>query len=222
MKKNYTYAFLTVFIWATMAASAKLLLSDIPNLQALSVSSVFSFLFLLLMNLKTKALREVKKYSVKDYSTMAGLGFLGLFLYNALYYYGLDELGAQDACILNYLWPIMLVIFSAIILKEKLTFIKWIAMLCSFVGIIILSVGSGKAADGNTYLGMLCCVIAAACYGLFSVLNVKTNYNPNISMMVMWLTVAICAAVLGVFTEVWVPITGVQWLGMIWLGVVVV
>ena len=40
-------------------------------------------------------------------------------------------------------------------------------------------------------------------------------------MMVMWLTVAICAAALGVFTENWVPITGVQWLGMIWLGVVV-
>ena len=40
-------------------------------------------------------------------------------------------------------------------------------------------------------------------------------------MMVIWLTVAICALVLGVATEDWVPIKGVQWLGILWLGVVI-
>ena len=37
---------------------------------------------------------------------MAGLGFVGLFLYSALYYYGLMQLSSQEACIVNYLWPI--------------------------------------------------------------------------------------------------------------------
>lgn len=150
MKKNYVYALITVMIWATMAAMVKKMLYDIPNLEALSVSSYFAFLFLLVVNVKNGMIKELKKYSIKDYGIMSGLGFIGLFLYSALYYYGLSQLSSQEACILNYLWPIMLVLFSCIILKEKMTFVKVVAMLCSFTGVIVLSFGNGSIAAGNT------------------------------------------------------------------------
>ncbi len=221
MKKNYIYALLTVFIWATMAAITKRLLADIPNLQTLSVSSVFAFLCLLGINLQKGSLRKMKQYSRKDYGIMAGLGFLGLFVYSALYYYGLTQLTSQEACILNYLWPIMLVLCSCILLKEKFTVLKAVAMVCSFAGIVILSTGSGGAAGGNRLLGMLSCLTAAVCYGLFSVLNKKADYDQNIAMMVMWLVAAVSGAVLGLLTETWKPIEGIQWLGMLWLGAVV-
>lgn len=39
-------------------------------------------------------------------------------------------------------------------------------------------------------------------------------------MMVMWLTVAVCATMLGINTETWIPIRGMQWSGLVWLGVV--
>ena len=221
MKKNCIYAFTTVFIWSTTATAAKLLLSDIPNLQTLAVGSIFAFLFLLLVNIRTGAAREMRRYSPKDYGIMAGLGFLGLFVYSALYYYGLTQLSAQEACIVNYLWPIMLVLFSCIILKEKLTAVKVLAMLCSFLGIVIISTGGGSSADGNTALGIAGCIVAAACYGLFSVLNKKADYNQNIAMMVIWLTTAVCSTVLGLLTEEWVPVRGIQWAGFVWLGVVI-
>jgi len=35
MKKNYIFALITVLIWASMATMVKVLLADIPNLQAL-------------------------------------------------------------------------------------------------------------------------------------------------------------------------------------------
>lgn len=221
MKKNYIYAFLTVSIWGTLAAVAKLLLSDIPNLQTLSVSSIFAFIFLLIINIKNGTIKQMKMYSVKDYVIMAALGFLGLFMYSALYYYGITQLSSQEACILNYLWPLMLVICSCIILKEKFTLTKAIAMICSFVGIIILSTGNGLTANKNAVWGILSCILAAVCYGLFSVLNKKADYNQNISMMVIWLAVVIYSTPLGLITEEWKPIAGVQWLGMIWLGVVI-
>ena len=221
MKKNYIYAFLTVSIWGTLAAVAKLLLSDIPNLQTLSVSSIFAFIFLLIINIKNGTIKQMKMYSVKDYVIMAALGFLGLFMYSALYYYGITQLSSQEACILNYLWPLMLVICSCIILKEKFTLTKAIAMICSFVGIIILSTDNGLTADKNAVWGILSCILAAVCYGLFSVLNKKADYNQNISMMVIWLAVVIYSTPLGLITEEWKPIAGVQWLGMIWLGVVI-
>ena len=206
-------------IWATMAAVVKVVLFDIPNLEALSVSSLFAFFFLLIMNIGSGQIKECKSYSVKEYGVMSGLGFIGMFVYSALYYYGLSQLTSQVACIVNYLWPMMLVVFSCIILKERMTAMKCVAMVCSFVGIIILSLGNGAAPTGNAALGIVSCMVAAACYGLFSVLNKKADFNQNISMMVIWLTVANCAALLGIVTENWVPITGVQWIGILWLGI---
>ena len=95
MKKSYVYALTTVLIWSTMAAVVKKMLSDIPNLEALSISSYFSFLFLLMINVKNGMVKEMKKFSIKDYGIMSGLGFLGLFLYSALYYYGIAQLSSQ-------------------------------------------------------------------------------------------------------------------------------
>ena len=220
MKKNYIYAIVTVLIWASNAPIVKKILFDIPNLEALSVSSVFAFLFLLVINVVSGSIKKMKTYKMKDYGVMCGLGFIGLFLYSALYYYGLSQLSAQEACILNYLWPIMLMTFSCVILKEQITIMKVIAMGCSFIGIIILSMG-GSSGSGNTFLGMISCIVAAACYGLFSVLNKKADFDQNISMLIIWLTTAVCAGVLGLLTENWIPIQGVQWLGILWLGVVI-
>ena len=221
MKKNYLYAILTVFIWGTMATVGKILVSNIPSLEALCIGSAFAFLFLMIVNIKNGIIKELGKYRVKDYAIMAGLGFIGLFLYSGLYYYGLTQLSSQEACIVNYLWPMMLVLFSTIILKEKLTVVKAVAMISSFIGVVILSVGSGASGNGNVMLGIGSCIIAAACYGLFSVLNKKANYDQNIAMMVMWLVVAVCSAVFGLAIEDWKPVVGVQWLGMLWMGVVV-
>ena len=116
MKKNYIYAITAVLIWSTVASVIKTMAADIPNLEALSISSFFAFLFLLIVNIKNGMIREMRTYSARDYGIMGGLGFIGLFMYSALYYYGISVLSSQEACILNYLWPMMLVVFSCIIL----------------------------------------------------------------------------------------------------------
>lgn len=221
MRKNYIYAFLTVAVWSTTAAVSKLLLLDIPTMETLAISSFFAFLFLLILNIKTGTIKKLKSYSLKDHCVMSALGFIGLFLYTALYYFGLNELNSQEACILNYLWPIMIVIFSSVILKEKITVLKAFAMLSSFFGIIILSTGGGPSLSGNSFFGIISCIAAAACYGLFSVLNKKFDYDQNIAMMIFWLITAVFSAVAGVFTEEWVCITGMQWFGFLWLGIVI-
>ena len=42
------------------------------------------------------------------------MGFMGFFVYNAAYYYGLTLLSAQDACVIIYLWPLATVIFPVL------------------------------------------------------------------------------------------------------------
>ena len=222
MRKSYLYASITVLIWATLATVVKIILYDIPSFEALTISSVFAFVFLLIMNIINGSVKELKHYRLKDYLMMSGLGFLGLFLYSALYYYGISALSSQEACILNYLWPLMIVVFACLLLKEKLTARKLIAMGMSFAGIVVLTVGTGGAASsGNRLWGIVACVTAAVCYGLFSVLNKKHSLNQNITMMWIWLTVSVCSLVSGMIFEKWQPIVGIQWLGLGWLGVVV-
>lgn len=94
-------------------------------------------------------------------------------------------------------------------------------MICSFIGIVILSAGNPNIENGNAVAGIISCIVAAVCYGLFSALNKKFDYNQNISMMVIWLAVAVYSAPLGLLTEEWMPIEGTKWFGMIWLGVVI-
>ena len=208
-------------MWATMASVVKMILNEIPNFEALCVSSALAFVFLLAVNIATGKIRKIKECTPGMLAKMAGLGFIGLFLYGALYYEGLDRLSSQEACITNYVWPIMLVIFSVIILKEKMTKLKAGAMICSFIGIVVLCSGETAAEGGGRLAGIACCIIGAAMYGLFSVLNKKADLDQNITMMVIWLTVAVCAGLTGALTDTWVQIHGAEWIGMIWLGVVV-
>ena len=221
MTKQYMYAGMTVVIWATMATVVKILLADIPDLQALAISGFFAALFFLIINIITGKLKLFKKYGFKDYCKMGGLGFLGLFLYAALYFRGIRLLTSQEACIINYLWPIMVLVFSCLLLKEKFTVKKIVAMFVSFAGIIVLVLGNGAGSSSNQMTGIILCVCAAVCYGLFCVLNKKANYDQNVQMMVTWIIVMISAGVLGLLTEHWVPVMGMQWAGLIWLGVVV-
>ena len=220
MKKRYICALAAVLIWSTMAAVVKSTLADIPNLEALSVSSFFGTAFLAAVNARSGALKKLRTYRPRELASMCGLGLLGMFLYSALYFYGLSKLTSQEACILNYLWPAMLVLFSCLILRERMTWLKAAALACSFAGIVILSLG-GSATAAGALPGMLACVGAAACYGLFCVLNKRQDADQSIMMMLSWGTVAVCGLVLGLATETWVPVRGLQWAAILWLGVAV-
>ena len=59
MKRSYIYAGLTVLIWLTLATVVKLVLKDIPNFQALAISSAFAFVFLLILNIINGSIKEM-------------------------------------------------------------------------------------------------------------------------------------------------------------------
>ncbi len=218
MKRSYVFAGITVLFWSTLSTVAKITMENIPSLQTLSVGGFLAFGFLLAVNLATGRLKKAADYAPEDYLKMAGLGFLGLFLYSALYYYGLSQLSAQTACIVNYLWPIMLVLFSCLLLHEKMTPLKMTALLISFAGIVVLSLAGPGQDGGNFAGGVLACLAAAACYGLFSVLNKMAAYDQNICMMVFWLIVGICALLAGKAAGQWSAIPAASWPGLIWMG----
>lgn len=184
MKKQYLYAFISIFLWSTVATAAKLLLSDFNNFQVLFVSSLFAGLALLIFYLTPKKRKIFKTFRPKDYLMMILVGLPGMFLYYVFYFGGASGLPANQAFIINYLWPIMSVIFACLLLKESVTVRKIIAIALSFVGIIIVTGGDLLSFRKETLLCALLCFAAAVCYGLFTALNQKYPYDAGIVMMI--------------------------------------
>ena len=220
MKKSYFYAFVSVFFWSTTTSVSKLLLHSITTMQMMAVSSAFAAAFLLLVNLGKGNLGQLKTYRLKDWLTLAAVGFMGMFLYRVLLFFGVERLLASQAMIVNYLWPIMAVLAGCVLLKEKLTVRKAVAVLMSFLGVIIVTTGGNAAGlTGSDLAGTLYCAVAAVFYGLFVVINKRLKYDSFVSMM-LYNTVAALCAILGTFVEgTALLLTLPQNLGLVWVGV---
>lgn len=184
MKKTYIYAFLSIFFWSTVSVVAKLLLGARNNFQVLWISSLFAAVFLLIINIATGKIKLLKEYSLKDYIISVFIGIPGGFFYYVFFYAGTKMMLASQAFIVNYLWPIMSVVMACVILKEKLTLRKSIAIVLSFLGVVIVMGGELLHFEANTAAGALLCILGAVCYGTFTALNQKFHYNKSISLMI--------------------------------------
>ena len=171
MKKQYIYASISILLWSTTATVTKLLLGSINSMQILLFSSLFAFLFLLVVNLINNNIKELKKICIKDYIQLFSIGLLGTFVYNLFLYLGINNMQASQAFIINYLWPIMTIIFACIILKERITPRNIFAIILSFIGVFIVTSNGKIYIEKSNFIGAIYCVIASISYGLFSVLN---------------------------------------------------
>ena len=220
MKKSYFYAFVSVFFWSTTTSVSKLLLHSISTMQVMAVSSVFAATFLLLVNACKGNLKQLRTYRLRDYLTIAGVGFLGMFLYRMLLFQGVARLLASQAMIVNYLWPIMAVLAGCVLLKEKLTVRKAVAVVMSFAGVIIVTTGGDLAGlSGSNLTGTVYCAVAAVFYGLFVAINKRLPYDSFVSMMLYNTVAAVCAIVATLCRGETLWLTLPQNLGLVWVGV---
>lgn len=219
MKKEYIYTFVSIFLWSTTATVTKLLLGNLNSMQILLVGSLFAFIFLFIVNLIKGNFKDIKQYKLKDYLQIFIIGILGTFLYNLFLYLGIDTLEASQAFIINYLWPIMTVVFACIILKEKMTLRKVIAIILSFTGVIIVTAkGDLLNIEKNSIIGAIYCVLAAVSYGLFSVLNKQKGYDKFLSMMLYYLSSFIISLIYIVFSKNAISLQLNEILGLTWIG----
>lgn len=220
MKKEYICAIISVLLWSTTATVSKLLLGSLDSMQILLVSSLFSFIFLLIINCINGSIKEIKKYKTKDYLIIFALGVIGIFLYDLFFYLGINAMQASQAFIINYLWPIMTVLFACIILKEKFTIRKIIAIIISFIGVIIVSSnGNLLSIEKSSLMGTIYCLLAAILYGLFSALNKKQNYNKYTSMMLFYFNSTFISLIYVIATKRFFVPELSQTLGLLWIGI---
>ena len=220
MKKQYLYAVGAIGFWATTATVSKLLLHSYTTMQVLALTSAIAAVFLLAANGLKGNLKKLRTYGARDFLITSGVGLLGTFGYDALLYMGIDRLLASQAMIINYLWPMMAVVAGCILLKEQMTLRKAVAVVMSFVGVMIVtSNGSLQGFSGSNLEGTLFCTLAAVCYGLFVALNKRLSYDPMVNMMLYYAQSAILAFVYVMAFEELPVVTAAQLPGFLWIGV---
>ncbi|MFA6393065.1 MAG: DMT family transporter [Candidatus Paceibacterota bacterium] len=220
MKKSYIYALSATLLWGSSAAVIKLLLKNLNSLQILLFVSGIASINLFLIVLFQKKIPIIQKYKIKDYLTFAYMGFIGVFIYYLFLYLALSYLKAQEAFIINYLWPMMIVIFAVPILKEKLNVRKILAIIFSFIGVIIIATkGNFSILQFTEPLGILLAIIAAMAYGLFSVLGKKQNYDKSTSMLFYYISTFIYTLIFIIFLSFVPQITLAQLGGLLWMGI---
>ena len=220
MKKYYVYAAVSILGWSTVATVVKLLLGSLNSFQVLSISSLFAAAFLLVVNIATGNIKKLKSYTAKDYLTSVLIGLPGAFLYYVFYYTGTSFMPASQAFIVNYLWPIMSVLFACIILKEKMTAVKIIALLCSFAGVIIVVGKDLFGFEWQTLIGAGFCALGAVSYGIFTALNQKSSYDKRNSLMIAFFSTFVLTTAINLASGNMPSLSGVQVLGIAWNGIV--
>lgn len=160
--------FLIIFCWGTLPAVTKLTLTSISNMQVLFISSLIAAGCLYIYLFASGRIRLFHTLTGSDIWQLIGLGFLRNFLYSAFCYASLRLLPSTDACVINYLWPIVATVCAAIILHEKIKAAEWAAVLLSFTGVAVISTkGSGieltnmRGIAVHCRRGMLRCVQCA-------------------------------------------------------------
>ena len=172
--KAYLYAGLTIIFWGTSASAFKLGLRYIDYFQLLFVATLTTVIFLFFVLLFQKRLDFFKTAIKQHYIHSLLLGFLNPFLYYVILFIAYSMLPAQVAQPLNFVWPLMLVLLSVPILKQKLKLKSIFALLVSFVGVIFIS-SEGNIVDLNfsNPLGVSLALSSSVVWALFWLFSMK-------------------------------------------------
>lgn len=174
--KSIIYVLLCVLFWALIPIVSKLGQTDLDNHQFLFWSSVVSVLTFLLVNLVQKSFSKYKKISQWNWLQAIFLGLLGTYLYYILLYFAYANAIGIEVLVIQYSWPIFVLVLSVLILKEKLNGRKILSILLGFAGVLLIL---SKGNFNNIHLDNLfvngVVLLAAIVFALFSVLSKKVK-----------------------------------------------
>lgn len=121
-----------------------------------------------------------EKVAVKDLYRLMLCGLLGVASNMLLFFHGLSMTSPIDASIIMTSGPVMVLIFSRILLKEKITPLKILGIVIGAFGAILLIWYGERLSGTSSLLGNLFVFINACSYALYLVLvkPLMKKYHP--------------------------------------------
>lgn len=126
-----------------------------------------------------------EKYSSADILRIIALALTGVMMYQLFFIYGEKGMSAGNASFVVSMEPIFIVLFSVALREDKLHLRFLLGIAIATVGLIVLL--QPQSMKLNEYLSVLLILIAAASWGVYTVLGRKllAAHNPvNVTAMV--------------------------------------
>jgi drug/metabolite transporter (DMT)-like permease len=131
---------IAIWLWAALALFTTLT-PTVPALQLTAMTFTLSALAAICMWL-LRGDGVVKHFRLSPAAWALGVG--GLFGYHALYFLALKLAPPLEASLINYLWPLLIVLFSALLPGERLRWFHLAGAACGLLGTVILIAGKGE------------------------------------------------------------------------------
>lgn len=178
-------------IWGTMG----IFVTEMEKIgfTSLQISSVrvtgaaLFFIFTVLIADKSKF-----KVNIKDLWIFFVMGFVCVLGMSMLYFYTMVNTSLSTAAILLYTSPIWVIIISAMVFKEKITWQKLVALVCAFTGCVLVSYTGGESGSIGMWFFItgLGSGIAYGLYSIFGTVALK-KYHPYTVTMYSFIFAAI-------------------------------
>lgn len=205
-----------ILLWAALAPLT-VFTTGIPPFELLALSFAVAFLSgLALLGFRGgTALAELRQ-PLAPWMT----AFIGIFGYHALYFYALKAAPAAEASLIAYLWPLLIVLFAALLPGERLAARHVAGALLGLVGTALIVLGRAPSATGDASLsGYAAALMCALLWSAYSVFNRRFGATPSGMIVGVCGAVAVAGGVCHLLFEATaVPAPG-QWLAIALLGV---
>jgi len=148
------------------------------------------------------------------------VGTLGLFGYHALYFTALRNAPLVEAGLLNYLWPLLIVLLSGLLPGERLGVHHIAGVLIGFAGAALLvTAGRSLSLDGGYAFGYLAAFLAAVVWAGYSVISRRFAGVPSEAVAGFCLATAALSLICHLaFEETVLPANALQWSMVLLLG----
>lgn len=168
--------FVAVLLWGMLALLTSYC-GSIPPLQLTAMTFGIAFLASVIF-----FIRSGHDFSVFRQPPSVWLnGVLGLFGYHAVYFMALKSAPVVEASLINYLWPVLIVLFSAFLPGEKLRWFHLMGVALGFLGVLLLFLNGGSFQLDSRYLsGYLLALACAVIWSLYSVISRKNKSAPTL------------------------------------------
>lgn len=177
----YVLMVILLILWGSLAAVSKLVLQKLDSFQVQFYIFGIAVLIMTPLLFINGKVREFKSITGKEYVKLF-LFAVPSFLYFFLYTMSLKRIPAVEASMINYLFPIMIVLFSIPINNEKFDRFKLLSLVLGFVGMVIIVTGGHV---GNIRIsditGDLLALGAAISWGIFSNLGKRNKSDAQVS-----------------------------------------
>lgn len=193
-RRAYLFAALAIAAWSTVASAFKISLRQLSPLELLLYAAVTSTVVLGVVVAVSGAWRTLAQWRSRDYLVSLGLGLLNPYLYYLVLFGAYDRLPAQEAQPLNYAWPVVLVVLSALFLRQRVTLRTLLAMGVSLVGVAIISTrGDLLALRFTDTTGVTLALVSTVIWASYWLFNLRDRRDPVLRLSVNFLfgTVAV-------------------------------